>query len=100
MKKLFLLSCIFIVCQNVSSQNKATEVTLVKTENKTIINKHIYGHFAEHLGKCIYGGLYVGEDSNISNTKGVRNYIFSHNYTHNKTVKARENTFSFLIIMG
>ncbi|SNR30221.1 alpha-N-arabinofuranosidase [Flavobacterium sp. ov086] len=75
MKKLFLLSCIFIVCQNVSSQNKATEVTLVKTENKAIINKHIYGHFAEHLGKCIYGGLFVGEDSNISNTKGVRNDI-------------------------
>ena len=30
------------------------------------INKNIYGHFAEHLGRCIYGGLYVGEDSEIS----------------------------------
>lgn len=75
MKKLFLLTFIAVVFQNVSSQNKVTEVTIVKTENKPIINKHIYGHFAEHLGQCIYGGLFVGEDSTISNTKGVRNDI-------------------------
>jgi alpha-N-arabinofuranosidase len=75
MKKLFLLTCIVVIFQNVNSQNKVTEITIEKTENKTIINKHIYGHFAEHLGRCIYGGLYVGEDSNISNTKGVRNDI-------------------------
>lgn len=77
MKKLFLLTFISFIFQNVSSQNKAAEVTIVKTENITIINKHIYGHFAEHLGKCIYGGLFVGEDSNISNTKGVRNDIIN-----------------------
>ncbi|PJJ07780.1 alpha-N-arabinofuranosidase [Flavobacterium sp. 1] len=75
MKKLFLLVFISVIFQNVFSQNNVTEITIVKTENKTIINKHIYGHFAEHLGKCIYGGLFVGEDSNISNTKGVRNDI-------------------------
>jgi len=75
MKKLFLLTCIALIFQNVNSQNKVTEITIEKTENKTIINKHIYGHFAEHLGRCIYGGLFVGEDSNISNTKGVRNDI-------------------------
>ena len=75
MKKLFLLTCIVVIFQNVNSQNKVAEITIEKTDNKTIINKHIYGHFAEHLGRCIYGGLYVGEDSNISNTKGVRNDI-------------------------
>ena len=36
------------------------------------INKNIYGHFAEHLGRCIYGGLYVGEDSKIPNQNGMR----------------------------
>ena len=36
------------------------------------INKNIYGHFSEHLGRCIYGGLYVGEDSPIPNKKGMR----------------------------
>lgn len=39
------------------------------------ISRHIYGHFAEHLGRCIYGGLYVGEDSPIPNTKGMRNDV-------------------------
>lgn len=33
------------------------------------INKNIYGHFAEHLGRCIYEGIWVGEDSSIPNTK-------------------------------
>ena len=36
------------------------------------INKNIYGHFAEHLGRCIYGGLYAGEDSEIPNQNGMR----------------------------
>ena len=36
------------------------------------IHKEIYGHFAEHLGRCIYGGLFVGEDSPIPNVRGIR----------------------------
>ena len=36
------------------------------------INKNIYGHFSEHLGRCIYDGLYVGEDSPIPNVNGMR----------------------------
>lgn len=36
------------------------------------INKDIYGHFSEHLGRCIYEGLYVGEDSPIPNVNGMR----------------------------
>ena len=39
------------------------------------INKDIYGHFAEHLGRGIYEGIYVGEDSTIPNTKGMRNDV-------------------------
>jgi len=33
----------------------------------------LYGHFAEHLGRCIYEGFWVGEDSAIPNTRGIRN---------------------------
>ena len=36
------------------------------------INKEIYGNFSEHLGRCIYEGLYVGEDSKIPNVNGMR----------------------------
>ena len=39
------------------------------------ISRHVYGHFAEHLGGCIYGGLWVGEDSAIPNTRGIRNDV-------------------------
>jgi alpha-N-arabinofuranosidase len=36
------------------------------------INKELYGHFSEHLGRCIYGGIYVGESSEIPNVNGMR----------------------------
>jgi len=36
------------------------------------ISRHVYGHFAEHLGRCIYDGFYVGEDSEIPNENGIR----------------------------
>ena len=36
------------------------------------ISRHVYGHFAEHLGRCIYGGFWVGEDSPIPNVGGIR----------------------------
>lgn len=39
------------------------------------INPNIYGHFAEHLGACIYDGIWVGEDSSIPNTRGIRNDV-------------------------
>ncbi len=39
------------------------------------INPEIYGHFSEHLGRCIYEGLFVGENSPIPNTNGMRNDV-------------------------
>lgn len=36
------------------------------------VSRHIYGHFAEHLGRCVYEGLWVGEDSKIPNVRGLR----------------------------
>lgn len=41
-------------------------------EKIATINKDIYGHFSEHLGRCIYEGIYVGEDSKIPNVNGMR----------------------------
>jgi alpha-N-arabinofuranosidase len=48
-------------------------------ENKSvIINKNIYGHFAEHLGHCIYGGFYVGDtNKTIPNIDGVRKDVMA-----------------------
>jgi alpha-N-arabinofuranosidase len=55
------------------AQNK---ITLNVDRAETQINKNIYGHFAEHLGRCIYDGIYVGENNtSIPNTAGVRNDV-------------------------
>ncbi|HUL52941.1 MAG TPA: alpha-N-arabinofuranosidase [Opitutaceae bacterium] len=40
-----------------------------------VISRNIYGQFAEHLGHCIYGGIWVGEGSPIPNTRGIRNDV-------------------------
>jgi alpha-L-arabinofuranosidase len=39
------------------------------------INRHIFGQFAEHLGRGIYEGVWVGRDSPIPNTRGIRNDV-------------------------
>ena len=72
----FLLSFLFFYSPFIFSQT-TTKLSIKQTEKTTIISKHIYGHFAEHLGRCIYGGFYVGENSKIPNTNGVRNDIIS-----------------------
>jgi alpha-N-arabinofuranosidase len=50
------------------------EITLTIHAQKPIatINKNLYGHFAEHLGRCIYEGLWVGPESPIPNVHGIR----------------------------
>jgi len=61
-----LLAC-FVQAQ------QANTITVHTQEPGPVINKHIYGHFAEHLGKCIYGGFYIGENNQkIPNINGVR----------------------------
>jgi len=47
---------------------------LIINENKELstIEPEIYGHFSEHLGRCIYEGIYVGENSDIPNVNGMR----------------------------
>ncbi|GAH69531.1 unnamed protein product, partial [marine sediment metagenome] len=49
--------------------------TKIEPSEKKVISKHIYGHFAEHLGRCIYDGIWVGKNSSIPNTNGIRNDI-------------------------
>ena len=51
------------------------KITIKADQGKTHINRHIYGHFAEHLGRCIYDGFWVGEESTIPNKSGIRRDI-------------------------
>lgn len=73
MKKLLQILGFCLCCTTLSGQN---QLVLNADLGKDKINKHIYGHFAEHLGRCIYGGFYVGEDNTkIKHTNGVRNDV-------------------------
>ena len=49
-----------------------TKFVINPNVKKSKIHKEIYGHFSEHLGRCIYEGMYVGEDSPIPNVNGMR----------------------------
>lgn len=49
-----------------------SHIIINKEKSKGKINPNIYGHFSEHLGRCIYGGLFVGENSEIPNIHGIR----------------------------
>ena len=71
---LFILQFCFIISTAQVKSNEGKIVVHV-SQGKQIINKDIYGHFAEHLGNCIYGGIWVGENSPIPNTRGIRNDI-------------------------
>ncbi|MBP3356669.1 MAG: alpha-N-arabinofuranosidase [Rikenellaceae bacterium] len=51
---------------------KSSTVRLYPEQEGSLISKHIYGQFAEHLGSCIYGGIWVGEESEIPNYMGYR----------------------------
>ncbi|WP_145153792.1 alpha-N-arabinofuranosidase [Paenibacillus xylanexedens] len=53
------------------------DVILKADSDQGLINRNIYGHFSEHLGRCIYEGLWVGEDSPIPNTDGIRNDVLT-----------------------
>jgi len=53
----------------------AAAATLRADRPGPIVNRNIYGHFAEHLGRGIYEGIWVGPDSPIPNTRGIRNDV-------------------------
>ncbi len=69
-----LLSLSLVLSLSIYAQDKVT-IQVKSTEGKNSIPREIYGQFAEHLGTCIYGGVWVGEDSPIPNTNGYRNDV-------------------------
>jgi alpha-N-arabinofuranosidase len=52
-----------------------SQLTIRADQPQGTINRNIYGQFSEHLGRCIYEGIWVGEDSPIPNTRGIRNDV-------------------------
>ena len=75
MKKFAFIFSLLVGTVGTFAQNK---VVLQADLGKDKISKNIYGHFAEHLGNCIYSGFYVGDTNKvIPHTAGVRNDIIA-----------------------
>jgi alpha-N-arabinofuranosidase len=70
-----LFSGIVSVSATAETKSKPNELVIRADESREKINRNIYGHFSEHLGRCIYEGFWVGEDSPIPNTRGIRNDV-------------------------
>ena len=63
-----------VTAQSVGKSSQAN--IIISTDLGTQkISRHIYGHFSEHLGHCIYSGYWVGENAGIPNTRGIRNDV-------------------------
>jgi len=58
-------------------QGAPVAVTLRADQPGPVVNRNIYGHFAEHLGRGIYEGIWVGPASPIPNTRGIRNDVLA-----------------------
>ncbi len=73
------LGLMFLFCTAAKAQPDkpipAASLVINADLGEEVISRHIYGHFSEHLGHCIYDGYWVGEDSGIPNTRGIRNDI-------------------------
>ncbi|MCB0752111.1 MAG: alpha-N-arabinofuranosidase, partial [Ignavibacteriae bacterium] len=70
-----LKSLILVLILSSNAYSQTNQITINLDSGNVVIDKNIYGHFAEHLGNCIYGGFWVGEDSKIPNTRGIRNDV-------------------------
>jgi alpha-N-arabinofuranosidase len=81
MKKLFVIftlilsSAFFVINAQKEDQGTVNQLVIVANHGGPVISKDIYGHFSEHLGACIYGGIWVGTNSSIPNTYGIRNDV-------------------------
>jgi alpha-L-arabinofuranosidase len=68
----FLIYATF-ACSATAAEKIEVSVDTSKTGPK--ISRDIFGQFAEHLGHGIYDGIWVGPDSTIPNTRGIRNDV-------------------------
>ncbi len=66
---------IFITATAIGGEKQVNKLIVQADLGTEKISRYIYGHFAEHLGRCIYEGIWVGEDSPIPNTRGIRNDV-------------------------
>jgi len=71
MKKCIVLFSTLFVASCLLAQNTA-QLVINGYNPKTTISRHIYGHFSEHLGRCIYDGFWVSDTMNVKKQGRIR----------------------------
>jgi alpha-N-arabinofuranosidase len=63
-----------LLTNRLSGESHAADshIEILVEEPIATISPDIYGHFIEHIGGVIYDGVWVGRDSAIPNTQGIR----------------------------
>jgi len=62
-----------VIPRNVFTDSTVMHRVRVRTDAEIgVVKPELHGHFAEHLGSCVYGGLWVGKDSKVPNVNGHR----------------------------
>ena len=74
----FLLASAAVVFAPRTSRAASAHIEILPDEPIGKISPAIYGHFTEHLGGCIYDGIWVGENSRIPNEGGIRKAVIDH----------------------
>jgi alpha-N-arabinofuranosidase len=68
-------ACTFFACTAVLAAEEPVRISIETGTPGARISRHIFGQFAEHLGRGIYEGIWVGPESSIPNTRGIRNDV-------------------------
>ncbi len=74
----FVLSTLAVLAAPRSSLAASAAIDILPDEPIGTIAPTIYGHFTEHLGGCIYDGIWVGENSKVPNVNGIRKALVDH----------------------
>jgi len=72
----FVLAAAFAVALPLARPADAVaQLTIDATKPGAVINPNLYGQFTEHLGRCVYEGIWVEPDSPIPNVRGIRSDV-------------------------
>ena len=72
-----LLTALVAVLTGYGAASAQSRVTIDQSAPIGTIEPEVYGQFLEHLGAQPYGSIWVGEDSDIPNTDGIRDDVFA-----------------------
>jgi alpha-N-arabinofuranosidase len=67
----------FAASSGLAAADSDSQLTVRADQPGAVINPNIYGQFSEHLGHCIYDGIWVGADSKIPNTRGYNTAVLN-----------------------